>query len=100
MRLRIVLGRDPHRPKARPSALILEANGLNHRCPVPWTEGVNLLRDHDMGLTWPNFETGQLHIFEDPAPKSPFLDYLVRSPKSRVRLKRRAKLRASRYVAA
>jgi hypothetical protein len=84
----------------RPSALILEANGLNHRCPVPWTEAVKLLRDHDMEFTWPKFETGRLHIFEDPAPKSPFLDYLVLSPKSLVRLEHRAKLRASRYVAA
>jgi FkbM family methyltransferase len=76
-----------------PAGLILEANGLNRRCPVPWTEAVKVLHDHNMNFTWPSFETNSLHIFEDPAPESPFSDYLVLSPESRRLLEQGANLR-------
>jgi FkbM family methyltransferase len=75
-----------------PDGLILEANGLNRRCPVPWSEAVKVLRDHNMDFTWPNFETNSLHIFEDPGPESPFSDYLVLSPESRRLLEQGASL--------
>jgi FkbM family methyltransferase len=77
-----------------PDGLILEANGLNRRCPVPWNEAVRMLRDHNMDFTWPNFEANSLRIFEDPAPESPFSDYLVLSPTSRRRLEQAASLRS------
>lgn len=77
-----------------PDGLILEANGLNSRCPVPWSEAVKVLRDHNMDFTWPSFETNRLHIFEDPPPHSPYSDYLVLSPQSRRRLEESANLRA------
>jgi FkbM family methyltransferase len=76
-----------------PAGLILEANGLNRRCPVPWSEVVTLLRDHNMDFTWPSFETNRLHIFEDPPPESPFSDYLVLAPESRKVLEQGANLR-------
>jgi FkbM family methyltransferase len=77
-----------------PDGLILEANGLNRRCPVPWIDAVNVLGNHDMDFTWPSFGTHTLHIFEDPPPVSPFLDYLVLSADARRRLERRADLRS------
>jgi FkbM family methyltransferase len=75
-----------------PAGLILEANGLNRRCPVPWSEAVKVLRDHNMDFTWPSFETNALHIFENPAPESPFSDYLVLSLESRRLLEQGANL--------
>jgi FkbM family methyltransferase len=75
-----------------PDGLILEANGLNRRCPIPWTEAVDVLRSHDMEFTWPSFHTRSLRIFEDPPPVSPSADYLVLSRVARRRLERSASL--------
>ena len=85
---------------SNPDGLILEANGLNRRCPVPWEKTVKLLRDHDMDFTWPSFTTGRLHVFEDPAPESPFSDYLVLSADSRRFLERQANLKTRKGASA
>ena len=69
-----------------PDGLVLEANGLQKRCPVSWSAAVKLLHDHQMDFTWPAFATKTLHIFEDPASVSPFHDYLVLTAESRRRL--------------
>jgi hypothetical protein len=66
-----------------PDGLILEANGLSRRCPVSWAAAVDVLRNHNMDFTWPDFDAYSLPIFEDPPPVSPFLDYLVLSRDAR-----------------
>lgn len=55
---------------------------------------MDVLRNHNMDFTWPDFDAYSLLIFEDPPPVSPFLDYLVLSRDSRRRLERRANLRS------
>lgn len=78
---------------SHPMGLLLEANGLNDRSPVPWGESVNLLQSLEYEFTWPAFEHGVLHMFAEPGPISPFGDYLVLAPEARLRLQEIANLR-------
>jgi FkbM family methyltransferase len=77
---------------SRPVGLLVEANGLNDRSPVSWTESVEILRGHGYEYTWPDFSNRVLHLFSEPQPKSPFEDYLVLTPEARAHLQRSASL--------
>jgi hypothetical protein len=78
---------------SRPVGLLVEANGLNHRSPVPWAESVRILQEQGYTYLWAEFSTRVLHLFSDPGPASPFGDYLVLGPEARERIRRRAGLR-------
>jgi FkbM family methyltransferase len=77
---------------SRPMGLLVEANGLNSRSPVPWAESVDVLQGLGYEFTWPEFEQGVLHLFKEPGPVSPFGDYLVLVPETRLRLQEAANL--------
>jgi FkbM family methyltransferase len=78
---------------SRPGGLLVEANGLNHRSPVPWLESVQILRERGYEFAWAEFSKKTLHLFADPAPTSPFGDYLILVPEARERLQQVAGLR-------
>jgi FkbM family methyltransferase len=78
---------------SRPIGLLVEANGLNHRSPVPWAESVQILREQEYTYMWAEFSKRVLHLFSDPGPTSPFGDYLVLAPEAPERIRRRAGLR-------
>jgi FkbM family methyltransferase len=78
---------------SRPVGLLVEANGLNHRSPVPWPESVQILRERGYEFAWAEFSKKTLHLFTDPAPTSPFGDYLILVPEARERLQQVAGLR-------
>jgi FkbM family methyltransferase len=75
-----------------PDGLLIEANGLNHRSPIPWTTAVNVLRENDLSFTWPSFERHELSIFEEPGPMAPAENYMVLSEDARRRLERKGSL--------
>jgi FkbM family methyltransferase len=78
---------------SRPTGLLVEANGLNHRSPVSWEDSVQILRAHGYEYTWPDFCQRLLHVFANPGPVSPSGDYLVLTPEARELVQQRANLR-------
>jgi FkbM family methyltransferase len=78
---------------SRPIGLLVEANDLNHRSPVLWSESVEILRGHGYEYTWPEFSHGVFHLFSEPGPTSSFENYLILTPEARKHLQRTANLR-------
>jgi FkbM family methyltransferase len=62
---------------SKPQGLLMEANALSQRSPVPWAQAVSLLHGRGFEFIWPEFSAGRFHTFEQPPPISPFGNYLV-----------------------
>lgn len=62
---------------SEPRGLLIEANGLSRRSPVPWKAAVGMLHQRGLEFVWPDFAAGVLHRFANPDPVSPFDNYLV-----------------------
>lgn len=58
-------------------ALIVEAAGHAHRCPVAWTEAVAMLQEGGFVFVYPDFVRGEIVRFPDPGPVSPRHDYVA-----------------------
>jgi hypothetical protein len=56
-------------------------------------ESVQILRERGYEFAWAEFSKETLHLFADPAPTSPFGDYLILVPEARERLQQVAGLR-------
>jgi hypothetical protein len=65
-----------------PEGMLIEANDFNERSPASWVQAFDLIRGYGFEFTWPEFETGQLHVFEQPGAVSPFGNYLILRPEA------------------
>jgi hypothetical protein len=65
-----------------PEGMLIEANDFNERSPASWVQAFDLIRGYGFEFTWPEFETGQLHVFEHPGEVSPFGNYLILRPEA------------------
>jgi FkbM family methyltransferase len=66
--------------RARPKGLLIEANGLQDRCHVRWSDAVQVLHDASYAFVWPDKPSRVLWRFPAPDPRSPFSNYLVLRP--------------------
>ncbi len=70
----------------RPIGLLLEANGLECRSPVAWSELVALVHNAGLRFVWPDFRDGAVHEFREPPARSPFDNYFALCPEALTRL--------------
>jgi FkbM family methyltransferase len=70
----------------RPIGLLLEANDLECRSPIAWSELVTLVQHAGLRFVWPDFHERVLHEFEQPPARSPFQNYFAVSPEALTRL--------------
>jgi FkbM family methyltransferase len=78
----------------QPVGLLLEANGLQCRSPVAWSELVALVKNAGLRFVWPDFCRGVVHEFSEPAVRSPFHDYFALCPEALMRLSEAVKRHA------
>lgn len=71
-----------------PHSILMEANGLNQRCPIPWSTAVDALRRLGYSFWWPDWRSQTLLQFSDPPPISPYDNYLVLRPSDATLLER------------
>jgi len=70
----------------QPIGLALEANGLEWRSPVAWSELVVLIKNAGLQFVWPDFRRGTVHEFREHPAQSPFHNYFALRPDALARL--------------
>lgn len=57
--------------------ILLEANGLQERCPIRWSDAVDVLHAHGFSFVWPFVDRRALEVFPHPEAVAPRGDYLA-----------------------